>query len=324
MLNKKFKSVYAEYIISLISSKTKQGFKYKKETGMFMSIDRLAVENDEKGPGLTKEFCDKWLNSSTNQTIRTKYDRCCVLRSFSSYLIDLDVISYLPTLPRYIKNPHIPYIYTQHEIASIFKASDSLRLPLTTNTGLFSIPAFIRFLYATGVRLSEARLLKNDDVNLLDKYVKIKDGKNLEERLIPISDSLVDVLHTYLWYKKQLINSKGSEYFFVKTDGSELSSRLIETYFKRCLNIAGIYGDDKLVRPRLHDLRHTFAVNSLVKIIESGNDTYVALPILSKYLGHKSVSATNGYVRLTANIYPEIIRDIDLYILDVFPKNEKL
>lgn len=67
-------------------------------------------------------------------------------------------------------------------------------------------------------------------------------------------------------------------------------------------------------------LRHTFAVTSLAHMAESGIDLYASLPILSNYLGHRSIGATDHYVRLTANMYPDLINDMDTVCLDVFPK----
>lgn len=320
MRNKNFESVYAENIEGFLSLKKHRGFKYKRQIKAFTIIDRLAVQNGEKGPGLTKEFFNKWLDYNPNQSPSTRYDKCSLLRQFSNYLIDLDIESYLPRLPRYPGRRDIAYIYTSTEISEIFKASNELRLVFNTTSGLFCFPAIIRFLYATGVRIGEVLSLKNEDVNLLGKYVKIKDGKNRHERLLPISDSLVDVLSTFLWYKKQLVISEENDLFFTKTDGSKISSVLIGEYFKRCLETVKIYGDDKHRRPRVHDLRHTFAVNALVKIVETGNDAYVALPILSKYLGHRSISATNIYVKLTAQLFPAVVKNLELYLIDVFPK----
>lgn len=69
-----------------------------------------------------------------------------------------------------------------------------------------------------------------------------------------------------------------------------------------------------------HDLRHTFAVHSLAKMAEEGMDLYCSLPILSTYLGHQSLRATNNYVRLTSEMYPELIRKIDIIGFDIFPK----
>lgn len=84
------------------------------------------------------------------------------------------------------------------------------------------------------------------------------------------------------------------------------------------LRAAGIAKND--TGPRLHDLRHTFSVHALAGMAESGIDLYCSLPILSTYLGHQSLEATNAYVRLTAEMYPGLLKDVDFICLNVFPK----
>lgn len=89
--------------------------------------------------------------------------------------------------------------------------------------------------------------------------------------------------------------------------------RIVNRRFKECLDYAGIpHGTTQ--SPRLHDLRHTFAVTSLANMAESGIDLYVSLPILSNYLGHGSLKATNHYVRLTVAMYPYLIKEIGYHL----------
>jgi len=183
------------------------------------------------------------------------------------------------------------------------------------NSTIFSIPALIRLLYSTGIRFSEALSLNNKDVNLIEKYLMVKDSKNNKERIIPISDSLVLVCKEYLKYKNQLpLGDTNSDYFFVKLNGKKCSAS-VRVWFKKCLKKANVKQD-----ARIHDLRHTFAVNSLANMADSGIDLYASLPILSNYLGHQSIGATNHYVRLTATMYPNLINDMNMTCLDVFPK----
>lgn len=285
-------------------------------------MDKFAYANNEIGPGLTREFCEKWLNGNLNICHRSRYDIYSALIQFSKYLNDIDIDSYVPKLIKYYPNNHVPYIYTNEQMTSLFEALDNLRITADYVTGLVSIPALIRLLFATGVRVGEAISIKHEDVNFKGLYIKVTDSKNLRERILPISQSLSDVLIEYLNYKKQLREIKCTN-FFVKTDGSSLTKEIVYRYFTKCLEIAGIRGDGKLIRPRVHDLRHTFAVNSLIKMIELGNDPYVALPVLSKYLGHSSIRATDTYVRLTSNMYPGLIKNFEEHIINVFPKNDE-
>ena len=205
---------------------------------------------------------------------------------------------------------------------AIFKACDKLRLKENNmDSSIISMPALIRLLYATGLRISEASALRNEDVNLRDKYLRVKDCKNGKERIIPISNSLVSACKEYIKYRNQLPLGKiKSGYFFVKLNGSKCSDQSVRNWFKECLDKAAIRHIEGRHSPRVHDLRHTFAVTALANMADAGIDLYASMPILSNYLGHQGLRSTNHYVRLTANMYPDLIRDVDMICLDVFPK----
>lgn len=177
------------------------------------------------------------------------------------------------------------------------------------------MPVLIRLLYCTGIRMGEAIALRDTDVHLDEGHLLVKDSKNGKQRIIPIPESLISVCREYLGYRDMLPSGKTrSGHFFVKGNGDKCGQS-VRAWFKKCLDRAGIPGN-----ARLHDLRHTFAVTSLAHMAESGIDLYASLPILSNYLGHRSIGATDHYVRLTANMYPDLINDMDTVCLDVFPK----
>lgn len=223
---------------------------------------------------------------------------------FSSYLCDLGIQSFIPKLPPYHRSTFIPYIYSYIEVEAIFKACDELRLCAAhMQSNLFSMPALIRLLYGTGLRIGEALTMKNDDVNLDENYLRVKDSKNGKQRIIPISDSLATVCKEYVSYRDKLPVSKTkSGYFFVKLNGSQCGYNSIANWFKECLKKAGVQYVGRNHLPRIHDMRHTFAVTSLAGMAEAGIDLYASLPILSNYLGHQSLEGTNHYVRLTSNL----------------------
>ena len=128
------------------------------------------------------------------------------------------------------------------------------------------------------------------------------------------------IYKTYKKYRDNLPQkNKQVNTFFVKINGLPCSSEVVGKWFKKCLEKAAIANTSKQ-RPRLHDLRHTFAVNSLASMAQAGSDLYVSLPILSNYLGHQTIESTEYYVRLTASHYPDLIKDVDLICMNVFPK----
>jgi len=315
-MNKLYNSIYGTYIRQYIDLKKKLGFKYITGEFILSQIDTLAAQREEITSGITKEFTGLWSERRPNESGFYRYERIRYLAQFSSYLCDLGIPSYVPRLPRFPKSTFIPYIYSQKEIHLLFKVCDELRIgSVNKNSCMICMPALIRLLYCTGIRMGEAIALKDEDVRLDEGYLLVRDSKNGKQRIIPISQSLVSVCREYLEYRDLLPSRKtSSDYFFVKVNGRKCGQG-VRKWFKKCLDKAGISNT-----ARLHDLRHTFAVTSLAQMAESGIDLYASLPILSNYLGHQSIGATDHYVRLTSNMYPNLINDMDAVCLDVFPK----
>jgi len=139
--------------------------------------------------------------------------------------------------------------------------------------------------------------LRNTDINLTDNFLVIKDTKNGKQRMIPISESLSSVCRDYVHHRDSLpLPKSDGGYFFISLNGTACSTDAVYRWFRELLKIARIPFTGNHHGPRLHDLRHTFAVNSLAQMAECGVDLYCALPILSTYLGHQSLSATDSYV----------------------------
>lgn len=286
------------------------------------ALARYAEHTKEVSAGITKEFARNWSERLPNEGEFYRYRRVRLLAQFSSYLCDMGILSYIPKRPPYPKSTFTPYIYSKLEIDAIFRACDEIRLQRANmNSCLISFPALIRLLYGTGLRISEALALKKEDVNLKETYLLVRDSKNSKERIIPISTSLVSVCKEYVRYRDQLPLSKTKiKNFFVNLNGNTTTSVTIHHKFKACIIKAGIHYAGRGRGPRLHDLRRTFAVTSLANMAEAGIDLYASLPILSNYLGHQSLDSTNNYVRLTSNMYPGLLKDVDKVCLDVFPK----
>lgn len=189
------------------------------------------------------------------------------------------------------------------------------------DTAIIILPALLRLLYGTGLRIGEALSLKNKDIDLIDNYLIVRDSKNGKERMIPISASLSEVFKEYVRYRNlMLLLISNDDPFFITLSGRSCNRDHVRKWFRKILWDAGISQNDH--GPRLHDLRHTFSVHTLAMMAESGTDLYCSLPTLSAYLGHQSLEATNGYVRLTSDMYPGLLKDVDIICLNVFPKTE--
>lgn len=323
-MNKRdFLGIYAGYIKDFIALKRGLGFKYDTEEMIYSIFDRFTIHRGEKTLGVTRELADAWCKKNENESSSYRKHRMICLSQLSSYLCQIGIRSYIPQIPVH-RASFTPHIFSKNEIAALFHAADQLRAKQKyMKTIIFSIPVLLRFLYATGVRISEALALKDGDINLVDKYFILRDSKNGKERMIPISQSLALVCRDYVTNRNKLSKcQKKNESFFISCNGLAIKRDAVYRKFRIILKSAGISYLGEHRGPRVHDLRHTFSVHSLAMMAETGMDLYCSLPILSTYLGHQSLQSTNSYVRLTAEIYPELLKDVDAICLNVFPNIE--
>lgn len=322
-MTREYNSIYGGHIERFIALKAKLGFKFNTGRVVLRQIDALAAERKETSPGINKKFAGIWSEKRPYESETYRYTRISILARFSLYLSDMGITSHVPRLPKFPHTTFVPYIYSQMEVFALFKACDKLRLATRRmDSCLMCMPALLRLLYATGIRISEAKALEDADVDLVDNYLRVTDSKNGKQRIIPISSSLASVCKEYKKYRDQMpLRRDGPDHFFVNGKGGKIGQG-VGSWFKKCLQGAEISYHGKDSAPRVHDLRHTFAVNSLVSMAEAGIDLYASLPILSSYLGHGSLGATNHYVGLTAEMYPDLIRDVNMVCLDVFPKSD--
>jgi integrase len=320
MNEKHFWGIYAPYIKDFIALKRGLGFKYKSEEIIYSIFDRFTIQRNEKIVGITRELASAWCRKNENESDSYRTHRVICLCLLSSYLCQIGIRSYIPQKPVH-KSSFTPYVFSKNEVLAIFNAADQLRAKKKhMKTIIFSIPVLVRFLYATGIRINEALSLKNKDINVDDKYFILRDSKNGKERMVPISESLAMVCREYIINRNNLpLYQMEDRCFFISGNGSVIKSDAVYRKFRVVLKRAGINFIGEHRGPRVHDLRHTFSVHSLAKMAESGMDLYCSLPILSTYLGHQSLQSTNSYVRLTAEIYPELIKDVDTFCLNVFP-----
>jgi integrase len=318
-MNRRYQSIYAEHIGQFIAIKKSLGFKYNTEGVILSLFDQLCYRRKESKVGISKQLWEAWILINPNESSSYRYHRAVCVAQLSQYLNQEGIRSLMPQLPPN-KNSFTPYIFSRSQIASFLQAADGMvARKRRMDSVIFSLPCLWRILYGTGIRISEALALLEKDVNTKDRYLLIRDAKNGLERMVPMTDSLTEVCCTYRSYKTRLpIRPETNTPFLVSLDGSACKHDAVHNWFQKTLSKAGIVKCEH--GPRIHDLRHSFSVHSLAMLAESGQDIYCSLPILSTYLGHQSLESTNGYVRLTDEMYPGLIKDVELVCLNVFPK----
>ena len=180
-------------------------------------------------------------------------------------------------------------------------------------------PVLFRFLYGTGVRISEALNLVLDDVNAESGIATIRAAKNMKDRLIPMADSLTKRI---IIFKNGFHRYSDSKMWLFPSCHNGIMGQMDKStaynHFRDYLLMADI--PHTSVGPRIHSLRHGFAVRCLKKWVLDGNDLTVLLPYLSAYMGHSDFRATQYYLRLTSDLYPEIVRRVEAEFGYVIPE----
>lgn len=310
---------FREYINQYVALKNSVGIEMKSGICTLLQFERMANEMKEL-PGISKNLMNAWCNKRPDESSSNRYSRVVHLRQFAQYLTSIGIPCYIPELPKF-SSSFTPYIFSKKQIDIFFTACDQFK-PFQTNynASYFIMPTLFKVLYATGLRLGEALSLKNKDVDLDNKYVRIRESKNGYERIVPISKTLADICRTYREQRKWFVTRPiMSELFFIKKDQSRCTNAAAYGFFRQILWQINIAHGGRGAGPRVHDLRHTFACHALKKMTDSGLDYYYSLPILSNYLGHRSLAATNKYVRLTAELYPDILKTMDKTSVHLFP-----
>jgi len=309
----------AKYMKSFVKMKEACGLLVISTKWTFKEFDDFTIEYGLSAPTITKELTDAWLASRINDCSRTLYGKCSRIAQLAKYMAERGIEAYIMPVPKCDNDrAFTPFIFTSDQMKAIFVESDKLqRESHRKDDPIISIPCLIRLLYSTGMRITEAVSLRNMDVDLSKNIITVGswvDTKNGEERLVPICPSLKECILQYVHYRNMLSveSIRNPEHpFFVKLNGEAVSSANAYRWFRKIYEKCGIPYRGSCFGPRVHDLRHTMGTHSLAQMVREGIDVYTALPLLAACLGHKSLKATEGYVRLSCSEYPELLKQCE-------------
>ena len=298
-----FNGPFAPMCEMFVTQKRACGLLYETQAKILRQFDDFCKTRNVTDYTITEELAKEWYQRRPNEKDSSRRDRVQVLQKFSEFLCHQGYPSYLfPVLPKRGEN-HEPYIFSKEELHRLFARIDALE-PNNYSTGYLVYPVLFRTLYGCGLRISEALNLKKEDVDVNNGILHIRHAKNDNERILPVSNSLRHFLINYM-ATAHAETSETTPFFYAKTF-IPCAKPTIQRQFRGFLWDIGITYRGKDYGPRIHDLRHTMVCHNIQSWAEAGIPISSRLPILSKYLGHKSTVATQWYLRLTADIYPHI------------------
>jgi integrase/recombinase XerD len=313
-----WKSGFAESAQNYISLKQQTGLKFEIQERYLRHFDTFYYSNGFEGSTLTKEIVTGFVYGQNERPV-THHNKEVLMRDFAMYLADRGhhayVVKVKTKLPRC---KFVPHIFTDNETLRMFKAIDNYPQARMSYRNAVD-PVLFRFLYGTGVRISEALNLVLKDVNAESGIVTIRAAKNMKDRLIPMTDTLTKRILTFMDGFHRY--SDGRMWLFPGCHNGtmgQMDKSTAYNHFRDYLLMADI--PHTAVGPRIHSFRHGFAVKCLKKWVLAGNDLTVMLPYLSAYMGHSDFRATQYYLRLTSDLYPDIVRRFDAEFGYVIPE----
>lgn len=226
--------------------------------------------------------------------------RLTVVRGFARYLATIDQDTQVPSaglLPHHAQR-RTPYLYSPAQLAGLMNAAGRLAHPLRAAT----FTTLIGLMACTGLRTGEAMRLDRDDVEFDDDLLTVRNSKHGKSRLVPLHPSTTAQLRGYAKHRDELCPHTATVAFFLSGAGTRLNHTNASSTFADLRTAAGISAPPRQRQPRMTDLRHGFAVTTLITWYADRVDVPSRLPALSTYLGHASPASTYWYLQASPQL----------------------
>ncbi|MGF6297517.1 tyrosine-type recombinase/integrase [Paraburkholderia sp. WC7.3d] len=296
-----------------LSLRRSLGFKLE-EAGKVLP-DFVTFMERHRASCITQALALRWAQQPSNVQPANWARRLSFVRQFARHRSATDPRTQIPApglLPFGPKRAR-PYLYSDDEIRRLLHAA--LQIPCRYQRDElqpWTYHCLFGLLSVSGMRLGEARNLKLQDVDLVAGVLTIRGAKFGKARLIPLHASTCKVIADYIARRKRhWANRPVSSYLFVSNQGNRLDGGEIHRHFYALSRQIGLRGPADSHGPRLHDMRHVFATNTLVRWYRSGQDPERRLPILSAYLGHVHVADTQWYLSASPELMREAMRRLE-------------
>lgn len=282
----------SEHVENYLTVRRALGFKLVSEGQLLAEF--VACADAAEQSTITTEFALQWTRRPMNGSENYLSRRLRTVRTFARYLHALDPACEVPSielLPAKKYRP-APYVYRDEEITALMAAASGLREPLRAAT----LRTLIGLLACTGLRIGEAIRLDRNDVDLTGGRLTVRDSKFGKSREVLLHPSTVEALLDYAKLRDQFCPHPAAPSFLITTRGTRLCTSTINGTFRDLREQARIRHPSPGRRVRTHDLRHTFAVKTLLGWYRDGDDVASRMPLLSTYLGHVDPAATYWYL----------------------------
>lgn len=297
-----FQSPLANRLTTFFEMRRALGRCEKSDSRLFRYIDQFLIERLRPGEAITEKVAEQWMKHLEPLSVGTRINRTCVFRQFCRYLSHFDgrtSLLHRSFLPR--RTRPAPYIYSLQQVRLILAAARQIGPPSSLRPEV--IATLLGLLYATGLRIGEALKLTLGDVDLERRVLRIRQTKFKKSRDVPLSLSTAKALESYLHKRRTAgFSTVPTAPVFVNPKERVVSKTAVHTQFMEIMRGLGLRDPAGEKGPRLHDFRHSFAVQRLAAWYREKADLSAKLPLLTIYMGHSTVICTQVYLQATAEL----------------------
>ena len=299
-------------LVDYLAVRRALGYKLDREGKV---LDRFLTYLEERGAQtITVEHALAWTQLPAGASTSTLFIRLSAIRGFASHLQAIDPATEIPPvslLPRR-RRQAIPYLYSDQQIAALIGAAATLRPSHRAAT----YRTLIGLLAVTGMRRGEVIRLDRDDFDQPAGLIVVRHTKFGKSRELPLHSSTVEVLRRYLRRTDRPKAAAGTDAVFVSATGARVSRSSVHHTFQQLLARAGIKPRSPSCRPRPHDLRHSFAVRTILDGYRDDGEVEGRLAALSTYMGHANPADTYWYLSAAPELMQLAARRLERHLGD--------
>jgi site-specific recombinase XerD len=313
-------SPLATYVQDLITLRQACGRDYRSQGQMLGYFDRFLIQQKIKSTRITRHIIERYQKSLSHLTPRVQANRMCVVRQLCEYLARHDPKMFIPEPMKTMSSSEVrkPYIYSSSELNRLMEAA--LALPPIGSLRPHTYYTLLGLLYSTGIRIGEACALNLESFDPSRQCLYIAQGKFHKARWVALSHSACQALQHYLDQRLAKEPNTRDDPLFLNERRRRLCHSTIYSTFRPLLDQCNI-AHSKQSGPRIHDLRHSFAVHRLLAWYQDGQNINARLPMLATYMGHVDMQSTQVYLRPTAELLGYVSdRFHDYYLRTIDPK----
>lgn len=297
----KFHSCLSSQIDRFVELRRLSGTDYSSQARLLGYFDRFLIEQYPNGLTVTRHIMDHYLQSISHLRPRVQSNRFCVVRQVCKYIAQTDPYCYVPEPMKWVTASKVfhPYIFSKQEIEGLLSAASTL--PPAGSLRSHTYQTLFGLLYTTGIRIGEAFSLALKDFHADRELLYIAEGKFRKARWVPLHPSTSQMLNQYVERRLRAGTRVPDSPLFINLRAHHLCHCTVYQTFRQLLEKCGI-PHHRHTGPRIHDLRHTFAVHRLLAWYQDKQDVNAMLPALATYMGHVNVSSTHVYLHPTAEL----------------------